>query len=170
MQPIKDYCGQELHWISSRLPDRKFELRAGDAVLARIQTQGRAAFLINTANGSWTFERRGIRRIITIQDLETRQEPVTIKLGFNGRAQLLFPDSREYKWQGTSFWRDTWVLLNPEGAPLLHLKKSSLVQLEPVAAAEPDLALLTTLSWYLCHLKRQADKEMAVVVTIMGSS
>jgi hypothetical protein len=166
MQPIKDYIGQELHWISSKLPDRKYELRAGDAILARVQNQGRVALLIDTANGSWIFERRGMRRIITIQQQETRQEPVTIKQGINGNAQLLFPDGREYKWQGTSFWRDTWVLLNPEGAPLLHLKKSSLAQLEPVAASEPDLALLTTLCWYLRRLKKQSDEEIAAVSVI----
>jgi hypothetical protein len=166
MKSINEYIGQELRWVHPHLRRREYELRAGDEVLVRISYTGALSSRIRaeTADGLWMFERTGLRQAITIQALDAHTELARVKRGMSGQATLLFPDGREYRWQCSSFWHDVWTWLNDEGTPLLHLKRGAQVQLEPAAHDLPELALLTTLGWYL---HRQQEEEAASVAAIV---
>lgn len=166
MKSINDYCGQELQWVHSHLLRPEYELRAGDEVLARLFSKRAFSSRVRaeTAAGLWMFERKGLRQAITIQTLDTHTELASVRRGMNGQATLLFPDGREYRWQCSSFWHDVWIWLNQEGAPLLHLKRGTHVQLEPAARDLPELALLTTLGWYL---RKRQEEEAAAVAAIV---
>ena len=112
-------------------------------------------------------ERKGIRQTITVLALEAQTELATITRGMSGQATLLFADGPEYRWQCTSFWRDVWTWVNNEGTPLLHVKRGAHVQLESAAHDLPDLALLTTLGWYL-HKQQEEEASIAAIVPIIG--
>lgn len=166
MKSINDYIGQELQWVHPHLLRPEYELRAGDEVLARLSSKRALSSRVRaeTADGLWMFERKGQRQAITILVLDAHTEQASVKRGMNGQATLLFPDRREYRWQCSSFWHDVWIWLNQEGTPLLHLKRGTQVQLEPAAHDLPELALLTTLGWYL--RKRQEEEAAAVAAII----
>jgi hypothetical protein len=166
MKSINEYIGQELQWVYPHLLGREYELRADDEVLARISYKGALSSQVRAATsaGLWIFESKGLLQAITILALEARTELASVKRGMNGQVTLQFPDGREYLWQSSSFWHDVWLWLNDEGTPLLHLKKGTQVQLEPASQDLPELALLTTLGWYL---HKQQEKEATSVTSIV---
>jgi hypothetical protein len=55
-----------------------------------------------------------------------------------------------------------------EGTPLLHLKRGADVQLESAARDLPELALLTTLGWYLHKQQEEEAAAVTSIVLIMG--
>ena len=166
MKSINECIGQELRWVHPHLRRREYELRAGDELLARLSSKGAfsSGIRAESAAGLWTFGRTGLRQAITILALDAYTEPATVKRGMNGHATLLFPDGREYRWQCSSFWHDDWIWLDDEGTPLLHLKRGTHVQFEAAAHDLPELALLTTLGWYL---RKQQEEEAASVAAIV---
>jgi hypothetical protein len=170
MKSINECIDQELRWVHPHLRRREYELRAGDEVLSRISYKGALSSQVRaeTAAGFWTFERKGLRQAIIILALDEHTEPASVKRGMNGQATLLFPDGREYRWQCSSFWHDTWLWLNDEGTPLLYLKRGTHVQLEPAARDLPELALLATLAWYLHKQQEEEAASVAAIVPIMG--
>jgi hypothetical protein len=169
MKSINKYIGQELQWVHPNLLSSEYELRAGDELLAHLHWKGAltAQVCAETADGGWMIERKGIRQIITVLALDAPTELATIKRGMSGHATLLLADGREYRWQCTSFWRDVWTWVDSEGTPLLHLKRGTHVHLEPAAQGLPDLALLTTLGWYL-HKQQGEEAAIASIVPVIG--
>jgi hypothetical protein len=169
MKSINDYSGQELQWIHPNLLSAQYQLRAGEEVLARLHWQG--AFTsrvhVDTADGSWMIERKGIRQTITVLALDSHTELATITRGISGQATLLFADGREYRWQCSSFWRDVWTWVNTESTPLLHVKRGAHVQLEPAAQGLPDVTLLSALGWYL-HKQQEEEAAIAAIVPVIG--
>lgn len=154
-------------------PSQKFngiyELHGGDELFARFHLKGTygSQIVAETANGNWIIKRKGFGQSITILDLNSQAELATIKRSMSGQSTLLTVDGREYRWRCTSFWRDVWTWLNNEDMPLLHLIRGSRVQLEPAAHDLPDLALLTTLGWYL-HKQQEEEATIAAIVPIIG--
>jgi hypothetical protein len=169
MKFLNEYIGQELQWVHPNLLSAEYELRAGDALLARLQCKGALTLqvVVEAADGSWVIERKGIRQTITVLALDTQTELATIRRGMSGQATLLFADGREYRWQCTSFWRDVWTWVNTEATPLLHLKRGAYIHLESAAHGLPELALLTTLGWYL-HKQQEEEAAIASIVPIIG--
>lgn len=168
MKSINECIGQELQWVHPSMLSGEYELRGGDELFARLHLKGAFSSQIcaETTNGNWIIKRKGIRQTITVQALDSQTELATIKRGMSGQGTLLTLDGREYRWRCTSFWRDVWTWLNNEDTPLLHLIRGSRIQLEPVAQDLPDLALLTTLGWYL-HKQQEEEATVAAIVPII---
>ncbi len=169
MKSINECIGQELQWIHPNVFTGEYELRGGDELFACFHRKGRfrSQTCIETANGNWIIKQKGMSQTITVLALDSQTELATMKRSMSGQATLLTHDSREYRWQCSSFWRDVWTWLNQEGTPLLHLTRGSRVQLEPAAQDLPDLALLTTLGWYL-HKRQEEDATVAAIVPFIG--
>jgi hypothetical protein len=166
MKSLNEFIGQELQWVRPHLLRSEYELRAGDELLARIYLKGafKSQVYVESADGHWMIERKGLRQTISILLPDTYTELATIKRGRSDQATLFFPDGREYRWQRTSFWHDGWTWLNNEGTPLLHVKRGAHIQLEPAAQGLPELALLITLGWYL---HKQQQEEAATIAAIV---
>ena len=169
MKTIHEYKDQELQWLHPKKFNGEYELRGGDEVFARFHLKGTCGSQIvaETANSNWIIKRKGFGQSITILDLDSQSELATIKRSMSGQSTLLTLDGREYRWRCTSFWRDVWTWLNNEDTPLLHLIRGSHVQLEPATHDLPDLALLTTLGWYL-HKQQEEEATVAAIVPIIG--
>lgn len=170
MKSVNDYIGQELQWVHPHLLKAAYELRAGDEPLTCLSYTRAFSSPVHaeTADGNWMIARKGMHQTITVLDFDTQAELATVTRGKSGQATLLFLAGRKYRWQCTSFWRDTWTWQNLEGTPLLHVKRGARVQLEPAAQGLPDLALLATLGWYLHKLQEEEATFVAALVPIMG--
>ena len=169
MKSINEYIGQELQWVHPNPLSSEYELRAGDELLARLHWNRGFTSRVHaeTVDSNWVIECKGIRQTITALALDAQAELATIKRGMSGQATFLFADGREYRWQCTSFWRDVWTWVSNEGTPLLHLKRGAHVHLEPAAQDLSDLALLTTLGWYL-HKQQEEEAALAAIVPFVG--
>jgi hypothetical protein len=162
MKSLSECIDQELQWVHPHLLKSEYELRAGDELLARIYSKGvfSSQVFVETADGHWMIERKGLRQTMRVLLPDTDKELATIKCQGSDQATLVFPDGREYRWQRTSFWHDDWTWLNNEGTSLLHVKSGVHILLEPAAQGLPELALLITLGWYL---HKQQEKEAATI-------
>jgi len=169
MKTMNEYKDQELQWLHPNKFKGEYELRGGDEVFARFHLKGTfgSQIVAETANGNWIIKRKGIGQSIAILDLDSQSELATIKRSMSGQSTLLTFDGREYRWRCTSFWRDVWTWLNNKDTPLLHLIRGSRVELESAAHDLPDLALLTTLGWYL-HKQQEEEATFAAIVPIIG--
>ena len=162
MKSLSECIGQELQWVHPHLLKSEYELRTGDELLARIYSKGAfsSQVFIETADGNWMIERKGLHQTIRVLLPDTDIELATIKREGSEQATLVFPDGHAYRWQRTSFWHDDWTWLNNEGIQLLHVKGGAHIQLEPAAQGMPELTLLITLGWYL---HKQKEKEAATI-------
>jgi hypothetical protein len=170
MKSINEFNDQELQWVHPNKFKGEYELRGGDEVFVRFHLNGASGshqIVAETADGNWIIKRKVFGQNITIVAFDSQTELATIKRGMSGQSTLLTLDHREYRWHCTSFWRDVWTWFNNEDMPLLHLIRGSRVQLEPAAHDLPDLALLTTISWYL-HKLQEEEATVATIVPIIG--
>jgi hypothetical protein len=169
MKSINEYIGQELQWVHPKMLSSEYELRGGDELFARLHLKGTFSSQVcaETTHGNWKIVQKGISQAITVLSLDTQTELASLKRGISGQATLLTLDGQEYKWRCSNYWRDVWTWLNKEGTSILHLKRGSRVQFEPTSQSLPDLALLTTLGWYL-HKKQEEAATAAAIVPIIG--
>ena len=169
MKSIHEYNDQELQWVHPNKFKGEYELRGGDEVFVRFHLNGASGSQIEveTADGNWIIKRKGFGQNITIVAFDSQTELAAIKRSMSGKSTLLTLDGREYRWRCTSFWRDVWTWFNNEDMPLLHLIRGSRVQLEPAAHDLPDLAMLTTIGWYL-HKQHEEEATVASIVPIIG--
>lgn len=169
MKSINECNLQKLQWIHPKAFSGDYELRGGDEVFARLHLNGAFGSQISaeTANGNWIIKRKGMGQTIIVLASDSHIELATIKRGMSGQATLLTLDGHEYRWQCTSFWRDVWTWLNNEGTSLLHLIRGSRVQIEPATQDLPDLALLTTVCWYL-HKQQEEEAAVSAIVPVIG--
>jgi hypothetical protein len=171
MKSLNECSDQELQWVHPHLLRSEYELRAGDEALARISSKGTfsSEVYVETPDGTWKIERKGLGRTIRVLLPDTDTELATIKREGGDQASLVFPDGRAYRWQRTRFWHDDWTWLTNEGTPVLHVKGGEHIQLEPAAQSLPEFALLITLGWYLHKQKeKEAATIAATVPTVMG--
>ncbi len=170
MKPLNDLSSNELCWVRPKRKGQIYELRSQDEVFATVTWKGcsTAAVLVESASGNWTITRQGLTQTIRIKDTSSQMDLAAVKQGISGNVTLSTADGRAFFWRCRSFWRGIWSWDDAAGRPLLHIKRSSSVQLEGGAQDLPELALLLTLGWYLY---KQQDEETAFVgamVAIIG--
>ncbi|MGZ3664873.1 MAG: hypothetical protein ACXVDA_10365 [Ktedonobacterales bacterium] len=166
MGMLQHYAGQELIWESSRSAKRTYELRSGDQSLATLiqpsaWNQRRVA---SSDEGTFTFARVGFfKQRIVIADATANAEVANMPpSGWSGKSMLTLPDGRIYHWRKSGFWGMKWTWLDGAEQPLMSFKQVGafrvrcVVTIEPAAAADPHLALLAQLGWFLMLLA-QAD-------------
>lgn len=165
MRSIRDVAGQELSWEPSQTAKYTYELRAGDEVLATLRQESRwgQRRVAETAEGAWIFDKRGVWRPQTlILDVGSGAEAARLaRSGWSGKATLDLPSGRHYLWRATNIWRSRWEWQDTQGLSLARMtmkqgfaKTRGTVEIDPLAAATPDLALLVPLGWHLMLVAR----------------
>ncbi len=158
MNTIREFAGQPLRWVQPKAVKQQFELHSGDEVLAVMQWQSswRSSATAETAEGNWSFNRRGFRQQVSIEANRADLPIPTLSRRWTGSATLTFPDGQSYLWKRSGFWGIKRAWTTPDGVPLVTFKTAyglfktgGEVAIEPTAATLPELALLMTLGWYL---------------------
>jgi hypothetical protein len=164
MKPIREAAGQDLQWTRVKWGKREFELRSGDEVLARLYAQkGTRSRIGEAADGQWAFKRRSFWNAdIVITEVASQAEIAIVKRG--RKKSLTFSDGRLLTLKKTSFWRNEWVWLNDEEAPLIHFQRSKHLLIEPPTLALPELSLLVILGWHLIVLQQEEDAAASAAV------
>jgi hypothetical protein len=157
MKAIREFAGLPLLWVQPKAMQQQFELRCGDEVLAvmRWESSWRSGATAEMAEGSWSFRRQGFRQEVVIEPAWGGAAVPTLRRHW-GSATLSFPDGHRYLWKRNGFWGTKRAWTAVDGVPLLgfkarpgFLKTGGEVEIYPLAAALPELALLVTLGWYL---------------------
>ncbi len=173
MKTLGDLIGHELKWVQPRRLNRRFELRAGDEVLATLSWQKKWGSLAvaETAGGQWTLKRSGfLRPRVTVRPAGSEADLALFAAGWWGDGVLEVVGGSRFFWKPTNFWRSEWVWSSSDGIPLLRIKaKARLVRMqgrlnvEPTAGSVPELMLLAVVGWYLLVLMSEEAASAAVI-------
>lgn len=169
---------REMRWVQPEQRERRFELRSGDDVVARLDWQKMLGTLATarTAAGEWTFKRSGfLSPRVTARAPGSDADVAIFVPAVNGNGTLETV-GRKFAWKNVSFWGNSWAFLSQDGKPLVTFKPGcgldTILRLEtqvsvaPDAAGLPELPLLLALGWYLMMLMAD-DTAAAVAATTM---
>jgi hypothetical protein len=179
VRPISEVAGQELLWVQPAARKREHELRAGDDLVATLRFQ-RGSLADAEADGQhWTFKRQGFwQPRVTVRVAGSDADVAVFHPRWTGGGQLEFPDGRIIGFTSANFWQSQWVWQDKDRPLLLFkgrhgvIKANGAVEIQPGAAALPDVPLLTLLGWYLIllHADDAAAASTAATVAVISST
>ena len=158
MKSIESMVGRELQWVQPSIFKRKYELCAGDMVIARMEWMkllGMAA-KAESADGCWMFDQKGIwKSEVTVRKCDHDEPLLTIEEErFKRTQKLVLPDKRLVILK-SNFWRTTFTLETDTQEPLAILRKHGIfwskfdVELRRRGTSFPEFPWLVLLMWYL---------------------
>ena len=158
MPTIAEYAQHELEWTQPSAGQMRYELRAGDQVIAGLQFRSMWGSLATAESddGCWTFKRVGFWQTrATVRVCETETDIASFANNtWSGGGTLSLPDGRTFTastnaWQTRLEIRDSQILLLISYANRGLVRLSASVTIEPYALALPELPWLTMFGWYL---------------------
>jgi hypothetical protein len=182
MQRLHDIDGSaELRWIKPKRSQRRFELHAGEAVVATLTWTRGASAIGRWADEQYRFGRQGwFRQRVLVHEGDgdasgVPDEPIATFAQRGGT--LTFSDGRTFLWQKPKRWTNERVWVDSAGAVLARFSPANgqttvTLASEPQVARAPELPLLVLLGQYLLVLAAQ-DAEAAstaAVVAVVASS
>ena len=167
MKKITDVADHELIWAQPSFAKTKYELRAGDEVVATIQFQRATLARADAEGEAWTFKREGFwRQRVTVRREGSDDNIAIFRPYAFGGGELLASSGSTFELSSAHFFHPEWTWKQGE-RPLMQFKggprmsgRSGVVALLPEALHLPELPLLTVLGWYLILL---IAKDVAVV-------
>jgi hypothetical protein len=160
LRPFGEVDTAAMRWIRTAPDRREFELRAGDALLARLRWEHPVGSLAHaeTAEAAWTLKRGGFL-----------QPHVTARVGGTDKARLALhlaaglldiTGGGQYRFRRAGLLVPAWQFTDRSGKVLVHLEpvaergrlQGGLVQVDPSAVRQPDLVYLAVMGWYFIVL------------------
>ncbi len=166
MKPLAEVAGREWVWSRPRLLTRRWELKAGDDVVATLDSLGflgggaRAV----TAAGTWRFRHIGLLRgRLEVLGEDGATALGTFRPGWFGAGTLEWGD-RRLRWHRDDFWGRRWEFVDEHGHSLVaFIRRPAFVRsttaVEPTEAGRgcEQLPLLAVLGFQLLMvMQRQA--------------
>lgn len=169
MKAIRNFTAPPLEWLDPVVREPRYELHAGDEVLARLALKPlcRTFATAETADGTWTFRETGIlSTLVHIREEGAQTDLAQFHPGFLGRGILRFVDGESFRWR-REHPRGGWAFRDmkgkavltlrleppPAGEPLPHRTRAE-VEIGPDSRANPRIPLLTAFGWYLLVLQQ----------------
>jgi hypothetical protein len=173
MRHISEVGSRELCWTSIGCAQREYELRADGEVVACLHRQGGSFGVAETANGSWSFERPGLRRSrVNVREAASGSAVANFGSGWTGEGVLETSQRKRFGWTPANFWRSRWEWRGAYGTPLVRFwSRQGLTRAEGRARIEgasvilPELDLLVALGWYLIVMRARDATSDAVAAT-----
>jgi hypothetical protein len=173
--------GSEADWVQPDQKERRFELRAGDALLGSLsfRSDSGTMALAESARGKWTYKRVGfLNTRVTIREEGSDEDLAVFKPNVWGNGVLTFGDGSKFRWKTASLWKTAWVFTDSAGQALIHFKPGSkkklrdglqpwaTVNIEPYTQGDPRLAILLTLGIYILTAQQGEDEESLAALFI----
>jgi hypothetical protein len=186
MEALSTVVAMPLYWIQPKTFERRFELRAGDSLIATLcfETAFGTLATAESADGSWTFKRVGfLNPRVTVREVGVDTNLAVYQPRFWGDGSLEFRDGRVYRWRATNFWGTQWGFADSDENQLFALKPGvdkpklsdllktqALVEIEPQGHTLPELPLLVLLGWYLMILHHDDTAAIAATTTVTAAT
>jgi hypothetical protein len=165
-----------LCWVGEKgLSFTKFELRAGEDIVARLRFSDAAGSVAigESARGDWIFANEGLMKpCITVRSMADQVALAVYKprlVCLPGTVEFL--DGRRFCWRRIGLFPAAYRFDDAEGKPLMVIRFRccrswlfgprefrGLVKIEPHAYAVSELMPLLLLSWYLVVLQRNKGR------------
>ena len=170
MESLTSFVGQELLWVKPKVLRTRYELHAGEQVIAALQVQGRSA--TGEANGAtYIFKRQGFfkQHILIEQGTDADALNAGDYAVHGGGGVLMLPDGRTLHHDKARILSNERVWKDAADSPLISIHPASWsgkvkVIIEPAGATLPELALVVLLAQYLTVIAQQDSAVVAAVV------
>jgi len=167
VKPFMESFGTEWVWSRPRVFRRLYELRAGEEVLATVESRAyfNSAAIATTSAGRRLLRHTGLLRGRVLLSGEDSDAPrITFEPGWFGGGIARCASGLELRWQRADWWGRSWRFEDTNCLPVLSFVRRpswfrAAVAVEPSESARalPELADLTLLGFYLLLLmQRQA--------------
>jgi hypothetical protein len=145
-----------LRWVQPKWSQRRYELRAGERVIAQLEYRGtwRPIPYIVFDSEELTVRTTGFwksKTAIMHGDREIAQVQRT-----GSKAVVSFMSGRSFTWRRKGFWSTSYLFVAPDNEEILIFKYlprlrrlEGSVQVSPSGAKYPEVRILTVLGWYL---------------------
>jgi hypothetical protein len=152
---------RELLWVQPSARRRTYELRTDGEVVATLRWPKDTRAHADTANGQWTFTRRGFwHPRVTVRATGADADMAVFTARWTGTGTLDLRDGLQYHWAAANGWQSQWAWQAGDGTPFVTftvrqglVKVEGRVEIAPAAGALSDLAMLVSLGWYLVVLR-----------------
>lgn len=155
-------------WTRPKLLSRGWELRAGDEVVATLESRGWLGVRMTGENaaGRWELRHEGLLRGRTVVRPEAGDaERLVFRPGWFGAGEIRCASGATFAWKRGDFWGRRWRVLDADGHVQLEflrrpafLKSSASVEATDAGRKIPELAELAMLGFFLLRLlERQAQ-------------
>ncbi len=158
MKSIESMIGRELQWVQPSIFKRKYELRAGDTVVARLEW---VKFLgmgakVESGDGCWVIDQKGVwKSQVTVKKCDHDELLTTVdEERFKRMQKIQLSDGRHVTLKA-NFWRTTFTLETDTREPLAIVRKHGFfslkfdVELRRKGASYAEFPWLVLLTWYL---------------------
>ncbi len=172
MRKIIDCFQQSLKWVQPKMFDNKYELHAGDELVAALAFRGIGGTFATaeSGDGGWTFKRVGFwQNKATVRTRESKSDLAVFRNNtWTGGGMLEFANGKIFK-ATTNFWMTNYEFQKDTGEPLVRFKYggifhlSSEVEILPEARALSELPVLILFGWYLAVMLYMDSSAAAVV-------
>jgi hypothetical protein len=164
MLTLRPDLSGRLVWAPSATSSRRFELRAGEEVVASLTFDKAVGSLATgrTAAGTWTFKRAGfLQPCVTVREIGSEYDLAVFRPTWTGSGDVEFRSGVRVHWRPFGFWNSEWGFVRgdarlttfhwmPETAEL-----DVRVEFPPAALDLKELPILLLLGWYLRVLSYQ---------------
>lgn len=172
MQSLDELAGRALVWTPSPSVKKSYELRVGEQTYGTVSWQRGSLAAADIDGNHWTFKREGFwHPRITVRVAGSESDLAIFKPAWSGAGTLELSAVRRVQWSAANMWHSEWAWQESGGSPLVHFKShqhwtklEGKVEIQPGAAASPDLPLLVSLGWYLLVLLAQDTAATTAVV------
>ena len=178
MRKITELVGQQLKWVQPSALKMRYELRAGDELLATLRFRSSFGSFATgeSADGCWTFKRSGFWQTrATIRVCGADVDIATFKNNtWSSGGTLELSDGRKFP-ASTNFWQTSFEFQDERGSPLIKFKNGGLihcsatVDVEPNAVSLPELPWVIMVGWYLTVMMHM-DAATAAAATGAGAA
>jgi len=150
---------------------KSYELRAGEQTYGMVSWQRGSLAAADIAANHWTFKREGFwHPRVTVRVAGSESNLAIFRPAWSGAGTLELSAVRRLHWSAANMWHSEWAWQESDGSPLVHVKShqrwtklEGMVEIQPGAAAAPDLPLLVSLGWYLLVLLAQDTAATTII-------
>jgi hypothetical protein len=176
MRSLYDIGADELRWVKPRWWKRRYELRAGDEVVATLARSGGSGAIGEWSSGRYRFFQKGWFRprvLVSSDPLGDTDTPLATYTGRDGA--LTFADGRVFFWRKPGKWRSKRVWMDSAATLIAFDPASGYTPAQVTIASEgarlAELPLLLLLGEYLIVRAREdADAASAATTTAIIAS
>ena len=176
MRSLYEVVGEELRWEKPKWLKRRYELRAGEEVVATLTQSGSSGALGEWSGGRYRFIQKGwFNPRVLIGDDATTDVNATLATFTRRGGVLTLTDGRTLLWMKPGFWKSKRVW-SDGAASLVEFDPASgyaspVVTIAPEGARLAELPLLLLLGDYLIvRAREETDAASVAAATVVASS
>ncbi|MCI4361453.1 MAG: hypothetical protein L3J91_07080 [Thermoplasmata archaeon] len=182
MEPIQPFTAADptaMRWIRPEAERHAYELRAGDALLARVVWAHSVGSLahVSLAGAELSLKRGGfLQPHVTLRDA-SGADLGRLAMHFQ-HGTMTLSGGRGFLFRRAGIFVPAWQISDAQQRPLVHIEpvadrarlQGGIVQVDPGFAQDPALATLVVMGWYFIVLAWFEDETLRASESVLSAA